>query len=234
MRLWNRIKYHLLRLLLNDICKKSDCEKCMMRTKVMICDFEGMGCEEMDIFYRKIGRLTEEDTLVLAGNVPPSLPSDIYRQILERIHGHGVRTVVDATGDLLLNVLAYRPFLIKPNRAELSEMVGRSLPDDVAIEEAARELQSKGARNVLVSLGGDGALLLDEEGKVHREKALGKKTLYTVGAGDSMVAGFLAGVDSGKGYEYALKLGSAAGSATASSTELATKAEIEALLRGTF
>ncbi len=190
--------------------------------------------EEMDIFYRKIGRLTGEDTLVLAGSVPSSLPSDIYRQILERIHGHGVRAVVDTTGDLLLNVLAYRPFLIKPNRAELSEVVGRSLPDDATIEEAARELQSKGARNVLVSLGGDGALLLDENGTVHREKALGGKTLYTVGAGDSMVAGFLAGVDSGKGYEYALKLGSAAGGATASSAGLATKEEIEELFRGTF
>ena len=188
--------------------------------------------EAMEIFYRKIGRLTEEDTLVLAGSVPSSLPSDLYRQILERIHGHGVRTVVDATGDLLLNVLAYRPFLIKPNRAELSEVVGRPLPDDDAIEEAARQLQDKGARNVLVSLGGDGALLVDENGKVHREKAMGKKTLYTVGAGDSMVAGFLAGV--GRGYEYALRLGSAAGGATASSTGLATKKEIEELLGESF
>lgn len=186
--------------------------------------------EAMEIFYRKIGRLTDEDTLVLAGSVPASLPSDIYREILERIHGHGVRTVVDATGDLLMKVLAYRPFLIKPNRAELAEVVGRALPDDSAIEEAARELQNKGARNVLVSLGGDGALLLDEFGAVYRERAMGKKTLYTVGAGDSMVAGFLAGVDSGKGYEYALQLGSAAGGATASSEGLATKAEIEALM----
>lgn len=186
--------------------------------------------EAMEIFYRKIGRLTEEDTLVLAGSVPASLSSDIYREILERIHGHGVRTVVDATGELLLKVLAYRPFLIKPNRAELAEVVGRALPDDRAIEEAARELQNKGARNVLVSMGGDGALLLDEFGAVYREKAMGKKTLYTVGAGDSMVAGFLAGVDSGKGYEYALQLGSAAGGATASSEGLATKEEIEALM----
>ena len=186
--------------------------------------------EAMEILYRKLGRLTEEDTLVLAGSVPASLPTDAYREILDRIYGHGVRTVVDASGELLLKVLAYRPFLIKPNRAELAEVVGRALPDDRAIEEAARELQNKGARNVLVSLGGDGALLLDEFGAVHREKAMGKKTLYTVGAGDSMVAGFLAGVDSGKGYEYALQLGSAAGGATASSEGLATKAEIEALM----
>ncbi len=188
--------------------------------------------EAMETFYRKIARLTDEDTLVLAGSVPASLPKDIYRQILERISDHGVRTVVDATGDLLLNVLAYRPFLIKPNRAELEEVVGRPLPDDADLEAAARELQAKGARNVLVSLGGDGALLLDENGKVHRESALGKKVVYTVGAGDSMVAGFLAGVDSG--YEYALKLGSAAGGATASSAGLATKEEIEELLGEPF
>lgn len=188
--------------------------------------------EAMETFYRKISRLTEEDTLVLAGSVPDSLPRDIYRQILERISDHGVRTVVDATGDLLLNVLAYRPFLIKPNRAELEEVVGRPLPDDAAIEEAARELQGRGARNVLVSLGGDGALLLDEEGNVHRTAAMCKKTVYTVGAGDSMVAGFLAGVD--RGYEYALQLGTACGSATAGSEGLATREEIEELLRGTF
>ena len=188
--------------------------------------------EAMETFYRKISRLTEEDTLVLAGSVPDSLPKDIYRQILERISGHGVRTVVDATGDLLLSVLAYRPFLIKPNRAELAEVVGRALPDDAAIEAAARELQDKGARNVLVSLGGDGALLLDEEGQVHRASSLCQQVQYTVGAGDSMVAGFLAGVD--RGYDYALKLGNAAGSATAASAGLATKEEIEELLRGTF
>lgn len=188
--------------------------------------------EAMETFYRKISRLTEEDTLVLAGSVPDSLPRDIYRQILERIHGHGVRTVVDATGELLLSVLAYRPFLIKPNRAELAEVVGRPLPDDAAIEAAARELQDKGARNVLVSLGGDGALLLDEHGQVHRANSLCRKVCYTVGAGDSMVAGFLAGVD--HGYEHALQLGNAAGGATAASAGLATREEIEELLRGTF
>ncbi|MBQ8288354.1 MAG: 1-phosphofructokinase [Clostridia bacterium] len=190
--------------------------------------------EAMETFYRKIARLTEEDTLVLAGSVPDSLPRDIYRQILERISDHGVRTVVDATGDLLLNVLAYRPFLIKPNRAELEEVVGRPLPDDAAIEEAARQLQGKGARNVLVSLGGDGALLLDEDGTVHRAAAMCKKAVYTVGAGDSMVAGFLAGVDNGKGYEYALRLGTACGSATAGAEGLATREEIENLLREPF
>ncbi|MBQ7354271.1 MAG: 1-phosphofructokinase [Clostridia bacterium] len=182
----------------------------------------------MESFYRKISRLTGEDTLVLAGSVPASLPVDIYRQILERISDHGVRTVVDATGDLLLGVLAYRPFLIKPNRSELAEVVGRALPDDRAIEEAARELQNKGARNVLVSLGGDGALLLDEDGQVHRVQSACRQVRYTVGAGDSMVAGFLAGVD--RGYEYALRLGSAAGGATAGSEGLATRAEIEALM----
>ncbi|MBQ8381629.1 MAG: 1-phosphofructokinase [Clostridia bacterium] len=190
--------------------------------------------EAMETFYRKISRLTEEDTLVLAGSVPDSLPRDVYRQILERIHGHGVRTVVDATGDLLLNVLAYRPFLIKPNRAELEEVVGRPLPDDAAIEAAARELQGRGARNVLVSLGGDGALLLDEDGAVHRAAAMCRKAVYTVGAGDSMVAGFLAGVDSGKGYEYALRLGTACGSATAGAEGLATRDAIEELLQEPF
>lgn len=178
--------------------------------------------------YEKLEALQEGDTLVLAGSVPGTLPQNMYEEILSRLNGRGIRFVVDATGALLTNVLKYRPFLIKPNRAELEEICGRKLHTDEEIAAAAEELRARGAVNVLVSMGGDGALLVDEHGKVHRRQAIAGKVLNTVGSGDSMVAGFLAGVE--KGYEYALSLGSAAGSATAFSPGLAAKEDIMALL----
>ena len=183
--------------------------------------------EAIQKLYRQLEQLGEGDTLVLAGSVPGSLPKNIYEEIMSHLQGKGIRFVVDATGALLTNVLKYRPFLIKPNRAELKEICGRELDTDEKIIEAAKELQAQGARNVLVSLGGDGALLVDEEGGYHRRQAIPGKVVNTVGSGDSMVAGFLAGVP--KGYEYALMLGSAAGSATAFSLGLATKEGILAL-----
>ena len=137
---------------------------------------------------------------------------------------------VDATGELLVKVLPYRPFLIKPNDHELGEIFGRTLSSDGEIAECARLLQQKGARNVLVSMAGDGALLLDEGGNVHRLEAFKGKVKNSVGAGDSMVAGFLAGWLEKGDYAWALRLGSACGSATAFSDALATRAEIEALL----
>lgn len=185
--------------------------------------------EALEALFKKLSALMEGDTLVLAGSVPSSMPKDIYEQILAMLFGKGIRCVVDATGALLLNVLKYKPFLIKPNLRELEELVGRALKDRSAIACAAKELQEKGAVNVLVSLGKDGALLLDESGIVHERKAVGGKPINTVGAGDSMVAGFLAGL--AEGYGYALKLGSAAGGATACSEDLATAAKIQELMK---
>jgi 1-phosphofructokinase len=184
--------------------------------------------EALEQLYARLDRLVAGDTLLLAGSVPASLPKDIYETILSRLEGRGIRYAVDTEGQLLLNVLKYRPYLIKPNRAELCGLAGRELTDDADIEHAARQLQAMGAQNVLVSLGGEGALLLDEQGEAHRAPAVGGKPVNTVGAGDSMVAGFLAGAP--LGYDYALRLGLAAGGATATSPKLATKKEIETLL----
>ena len=182
-----------------------------------------------DALMTKLDTLTEGDTLVLAGSIPASLPKDTYSRILARLAGRGIRFVVDAEGDLLTAALPYRPFLIKPNRAELEGIVGRALPTDDDLKEAAAELQRQGAVNVLISLGSEGALLLDEYGTAHRATAHSITPVNTVGAGDSMVAGFLAGVE--HGYGYALKLGSACGSATAASEGLATRAMIEQLIQ---
>ena len=172
--------------------------------------------------YEKLSALQTGDTLVLAGSIPSSLPSDMYENILKRLSGKGIRFLVDATGDLLVNVLKYHPFLIKPNRRELEDICGRPLPTADEVAAAARELQAQGAVNVLVSLGKDGALLLNEHGEVLTAEALGGKPVNTVGAGDSMVAGFLAGYLERGDYEYALRLGSAAGGATACSKGLAS------------
>lgn len=182
----------------------------------------------MDALYRKLDTLTEGDTLVLAGSIPSSLPKDTYRAIMKRLAGRGIRFAVDAEGTLLTETLPFRPFLIKPNRAELEGIMGRELPTDTDLEEAAAELQRRGAMNVLVSLGGDGALLLDANGEYHRAKALPVVPMNTVGAGDSTVAGFLAGVV--RGYGYALKLAMACGGATAASEGTATEDRIQALL----
>ena len=141
----------------------------------------------------KLDGLTENDVLILAGSIPASLPQDVYERLLARLDGRGVRCVVDATRALLVNVLPYHPFLIKPNNHELGEIVGRELHTDEEIAAAARTLQEKGARNVLVSMAGDGALLLDEQGQMHRIGCPKGRVVNSVGAGDSMVAGFVAG-----------------------------------------
>lgn len=185
--------------------------------------------EALQALFAKLDTLVEGDTLVLAGSIPATLPADIYEKILARLQGKGIRFVVDATGKLLMNVLKYNPFLIKPNHRELEELVGRPLNGSAEIAAGAKELQVLGARNVLISRGKDGALLLDENGKVSELPAVGGKPVNTVGAGDSMVAGFIAGVE--QGYEYALKLGSAAGGATACQAGLAKAADIQRLLK---
>lgn len=184
----------------------------------------------LEELFQKLDRLAAGDVLVLAGSIPASLPSDIYQRILERLAPKGVLCAVDATGELLVKVLPYKPFLIKPNNHELGEIFGRTLSTDEEIVECARLLQQKGARNVLVSMAGDGALLLDEGGNVHRLEAFKGKVKNSVGAGDSMVAGFVAGWLEKGDYAWALRLGSACGSATAFSDTLATRTEIESLL----
>lgn len=178
----------------------------------------------------KLDGLTENDLLILAGSIPASLPQDVYERLLARLDGRGVRCVVDATRALLVNVLPYHPFLIKPNNHELGEIVGRKLHTDEEIAAAARTLQEKGARNVLVSMAGDGALLLDEEGQTHRIGCPKGRVVNSVGAGDSMVAGFVAGYLQSGSYAQALRLGTACGSATAFSLGLATKEKIDELL----
>lgn len=189
-----------------------------------------ISAEALEELYHKLDALSEGDVLVLAGSIPASMPSDVYESILARLEGKKVLCAVDATRDLLVNVLKYRPFVIKPNNHELGEIFGRTLTTDEEIRECAAKLQEQGARNVLVSMAGDGAMLLDENGVRHRLAAHKGKVKNSVGAGDSMVAGFLAGyLDSGD-YEQALRVGSAAGSATAFSDVLATRPEIEALL----
>ena len=177
----------------------------------------------------KLDGLKDGDTIVLAGSIPASMPTDIYEKILERLSGKNIKTVVDATKDLLLNVLKYKPFLIKPNNHELGEMFGVELKTNEEIAEYAQKLKDMGARNVLVSMAGDGALLIDENGKTHICGVCKGVVKNSVGAGDSMVAGFIAGSLQGD-YEYALKLGTASGGATAFSDGLAKKDEIYRLL----
>lgn len=187
-----------------------------------------IGPADLERLLQKLEALHPEDTLVLAGSVPSSVPADIYCTIAARMEQKGVRVVVDATGALLLNTLQFKPFLIKPNHRELEELVGRTLNTEEELITAARELHQKGACNVLVSRGAEGALLLDAQGTVYTQSAPAVKAVNSVGAGDSMVAGFLSGID--KGSAYALQLAVAAGSATASMEDLATKKEIEKML----
>ena len=185
----------------------------------------------MQALETKLDRLQKDDILILAGSIPASLAQTTYERLLARLEGRGVRAVVDATRDLLVNVLRYRPFLIKPNNHELSEIVGIKLTNDNEVVTAAKMLQEKGARNVLVSMAGDGALLLDEQGGVHRIGCPKGKVVNSVGAGDSMVAGFVAGWMQTRSYSFALRLGTACGSATAFSLGLATKEKIDELMK---
>ncbi len=184
----------------------------------------------LEELFSKLDRLQAGDVLVLAGSIPASLPDDVYQRILARLEGRDILTVVDATRDLLCAVLPYRPFLIKPNAAELGELFGKTLTCDAEIEDCARKLQERGARNVLVSMAGDGSLLLDETGNVHRLGVPQGKVVNSVGAGDSMVAGFLAGWLEHRDYAAAHKLGAATGSATAFSDGLAEKEQVLELL----
>ncbi len=184
---------------------------------------------KLEELFSKLEGLCEDDTIILAGSVPKSLPSDIYEKILGYFSGKNVRTVVDATGELLLNTLKYSPFLVKPNNFELGELFGVNIATADDVVEYAERLREMGAQNVLVSMAQDGAVLLDSDGQTHICGVCSGTVRNSVGAGDSMLAGFIAGYEKG-GYEYALKLGTAAGGATAFSEGLAKRSEILALL----
>ena len=186
---------------------------------------------ELERLLQKIDRIKNGDTLVIAGSIPNTMPDDVYERMLERISHKDVRIVVDATKQLLVNSLKYKPFLIKPNRQELSEIFDTEVKTEADIEKYAKELQKMGARNVLISLGGEGAMLIDENGGKHKAGVLKEKVINTVGSGDSMVAGFIAGYETKQSYSYALKLGSVCGNATAFLSGLATKEKIEELLK---
>ena len=183
--------------------------------------------EAVDALMTQLDRLGADDTLVLAGSIPASMPDDIYQKIMERLDGRDVRIVVDATKDLLLNVLGHHPFLIKPNNHELGDIFGVKLSEREEVVPYAKKLQEKGAVNVLVSMAGKGAVLLAEDGSVYAAEAPKGTLKNGVGAGDSMVAGFLAGYGERGDYEHAFRLGLAAGSASAFSEQLATKDEIK-------
>lgn len=182
--------------------------------------------------FEKLDKLSEGDTLVLAGSIPKTLPDDIYEKIMARLEGRGIRIIVDAEKKLLLNVLKYHPFLIKPNNHELGDMFGVKLTTDEEIITYAKKLQEKGAQNVLISMAGDGAILLTADGKHYKSPAPKGKLINSVGAGDSMVAGFITGyIESQGDFETAFHMGVATGSASAFSENLATRLEVEALLK---
>ncbi len=185
--------------------------------------------DELQKLEKKLSSLSDGDILVLAGSVPDNLPSTVYERLVKCMKN--VRVVADTTGEHLLSILKYRPFLIKPNIYELEEIVGKKLKNHREVTEAAKQLQSQGAHNVLVSMGGKGALLLDENSTVHIAEPKVGKVINSVGAGDSMVAGFLAGYLEKGDFSYALNLGNAAGAATAFSAGLAEKNEIYRLLK---
>ena len=184
----------------------------------------------LDEFFRKLESIGNNDILILAGSIPKSIPADIYEKILSKLSDRNVKVVVDATKNLLVNTLKYKPFLIKPNNYELEEIFDVKINTIDEIADCARKLHEMGAENVLVSMAGDGALLIDENNKMHISDVCKGTVRNSVGAGDSMVAGFIAGLMNND-YEYALKLGTACGGATAFSEGLASKNKIYEFLK---
>ncbi len=186
---------------------------------------------DVEALYAKIDQLTADDILIVSGSVPATMPGDIYERILARLDGRGVRIVVDATRDLLVNVLPYHPFLIKPNNHELGEIFDVVLTTREDVVPYAKKLQEQGARNVLVSMAGEGAVLVTEDGDVIESPSPKGTVVNSVGAGDSMVAGFVAGyLESDGSYEQAFRMGVCTGSASAFSLGLATRDQVEELL----
>lgn len=196
-------------------------------------EINGMGPvidqEAIDALYKKLDTLQKGDVLVLAGSIPSSMPETMYSDIMKFLEGKGVMIAVDATKDLLVNVLPYHPFVIKPNNHELGEIFHVKLTDKEDVITYARKLQEQGARNVLVSMAGDGAVLVAEDGSVFTSPAPKGKVVNSVGAGDSMVAGFVYGYLSSGDYKTAFKTGISCGSASAFSENLATREEVEAI-----
>ena len=185
--------------------------------------------EHIKQLFDLLDNLTKDDILIISGSIPNTLPDDMYEQIMSHLEGKGIRIVVDATKDLLTNVLKYHPFLIKPNNHELGEIYGVELKKREEVIPYAKKLQEEGAKNVLVSMAGEGAVLLDENGEIHSSEAQKGTVVNSVGAGDSMVAGFVAGYLETGNYEEAFEMGVCTGSASAFSEELATRQEMESL-----
>lgn len=202
--------------------------KCSEETEV-----NGIGPEISDRalneLFAKLDKLKNGDILVLAGSIPSSLPESVYCEIMARLKDKDLKIIVDATRDLLVNVLEYKPFLIKPNNHELGEIFGKELKTDTEIIQCAKQLQDKGARNVLVSMAGDGAIMLTEDGEVIKSMPPKGKVVNSTGAGDSMVAGFVAGYLESGSFKTAFLMGLSAGSASAFSENLATGDEVRTL-----
>lgn len=193
-------------------------------------EINGMGpsisAAELEEFFGGLGKLVDGDILVLSGSVPATLPSDIYHEILRRVSDRNITTIVDAGKELLIRVLELHPTLVKPNHIELGDIFGVQIESqDMAIE-YARRLQQMGVKNVLVSMAGAGAVLVTDNGSAYKKEAPSGQVVNSVGAGDSMVAGYIYGLVSGDDQEKALLYGLAAGSASAFSENLATKQEI--------
>lgn len=186
--------------------------------------------DELEKLLYMTDSIEDGDTIVLAGSIPKTVSDDTYEKILSRLKGRNIRIVVDATKKLLVNCLKYKPFLIKPNKQEISEIFSTRIESTEDVENYARELMKMGARNVIVSLGGDGAVLFAEDGKTYKMGIVKEKVVNTVGSGDSMVAGFIAGYEQTGDYGYALKLGTACANATAFSSGLAKKEKIYEVL----
>lgn len=196
-------------------------------------EINGMGPEiqqaDIESLYDKLDKLQAGDILVLAGSIPSVMPETMYSDIMERLQGRDIKIIVDATRDLLVNVLKYKPFLVKPNNHELGEIYGVTLNTREEVVPYGKKMQEAGARNVLISMAGEGAVLIAEDGQVYMSPCPKGKVKNSVGAGDSMVAGFIAGyLDSGD-YKEALRKGLLTGSASAFSDNLATKEEVEEL-----
>lgn len=193
---------------------------------------QGPAIEAEDIkgLYEKLDKLKDGDILVLAGSIPDVMPGSMYMDIMKHLEQKNLKIVVDATRDLLVNVLPYHPFLIKPNNHELGEIFGVTIESKEDVTTYAKKLQEMGAQNVLVSMAGEGAVLVTEDGNVYQSEAPKGKVINSVGAGDSMVAGFLAGYLEKGSFRDAFQMGVCTGSASAFSEELATKAEVIALL----
>ncbi len=207
--------------------KLSDAEN--RETEINASGPEVTEAEKQQLFEKLKACVTDGDTVILSGSVPKGVGDEIYSDIMSMLSSRQLRFVVDATGKLLKNTLEHKPFLIKPNISELCGLVGRKISSKEEVTAAAKELKSRGAQNVLVSMGGEGALLVDERGELLSAPAHKGKAISTVGAGDSMVAGFVAG--SVRSGEYAFALGNACGGATAFSDGLATKDLVEKLLK---